>query len=37
LQDGKIIEQGTHSSLIENKNGPYYKLVNLQQQQNHQS
>lgn len=37
LQDGKIIEQGTHSSLIENKDGPYYKLVNLQQQQNHQS
>jgi ATP-binding cassette subfamily B (MDR/TAP) protein 1 len=37
LQDGKIIEQGTHSSLIENKNGPYYKLVNLQQQQHHQS
>nr|KYP35572.1 ABC transporter B family member 2 [Cajanus cajan] len=32
LQDGKIIEQGTHSSLIENKNGAYYKLVNLQQQ-----
>ncbi|KAK7366955.1 hypothetical protein VNO80_08958 [Phaseolus coccineus] len=36
LQDGKIIEQGTHSSLIENKNGPYFKLVNLQQQQHHQ-
>lgn len=33
LQDGKIIEQGTHSSLVENKNGPYYKLINLQQQQ----
>ncbi|MED6171656.1 (ABC) transporter [Stylosanthes scabra] len=33
LQDGKIIEHGTHSSLIENKNGPYFKLVNLQQQQ----
>ncbi|XP_027360046.1 ABC transporter B family member 2-like [Abrus precatorius] len=33
LQDGKIIEQGTHSSLIENKNGAYFKLVNLQQQQ----
>ena len=33
LQDGKIIDQGTHSSLIENKNGAYYKLVNLQQQQ----
>ncbi|TKY70037.1 ABC transporter B family member 10 [Spatholobus suberectus] len=33
LQDGKIIEQGTHPSLIENKNGAYFKLVNLQQQQ----
>ncbi|CAL0314164.1 unnamed protein product [Lupinus luteus] len=31
LQDGKIIDQGTHSSLMENKNGPYFKLVNLQQ------
>ncbi|KAJ1395652.1 P-loop containing nucleoside triphosphate hydrolase [Sesbania bispinosa] len=25
LQDGKIIEHGTHSSLIENKNGAYFK------------
>ncbi|KAG6633683.1 ABC transporter B family member 2-like [Carya illinoinensis] len=33
LNDGKIIEQGTHSSLIENKNGAYYKLINIQQQQ----
>ncbi|KAF5460338.1 hypothetical protein F2P56_020216 [Juglans regia] len=33
LHDGKIIEQGTHSSLIENKNGAYYKLINIQQQQ----
>ncbi|XP_057977379.1 ABC transporter B family member 2-like isoform X2 [Malania oleifera] len=33
IQDGKIIEQGTHSMLLENKDGPYYKLVNLQQQQ----
>ncbi|KAK6119264.1 hypothetical protein DH2020_046990 [Rehmannia glutinosa] len=32
LQDGKIIEQGTHSSLIENKDGPYYKLIHLQRQ-----
>ncbi|KAJ7943849.1 ABC transporter B family-like protein [Quillaja saponaria] len=32
LQDGKIIEQGTHSTLIENKNGAYYKLINIQQQ-----
>ncbi|KAF5471984.1 hypothetical protein F2P56_008740 [Juglans regia] len=31
LHDGKIIEQGTHSSLIENKNGAYYKLINIQQ------
>lgn len=33
LQDGKIIEQGDHSTLVENKNGPYFKLINLQQQQ----
>ncbi|XVF13654.1 hypothetical protein REPUB_Repub08aG0226500 [Reevesia pubescens] len=33
IQGGKIIEQGTHSSLIENKDGPYFKLINLQQQQ----
>ncbi|KQK00850.1 ABC transporter B family member 2 [Brachypodium distachyon] len=33
LQDGKIIEQGDHQHLIENKNGAYHKLVNLQQQQ----
>ncbi|KAF8027184.1 hypothetical protein BT93_E0177 [Corymbia citriodora subsp. variegata] len=33
IQDGKIIEQGTHSALIENRDGPYYKLINLQQQQ----
>ncbi|KAG2680302.1 hypothetical protein I3760_11G094100 [Carya illinoinensis] len=32
LHDGKIIEQGTHSSLVENKNGAYYKLINIQQQ-----
>ncbi|KAL6008397.1 (ABC) transporter [Asimina triloba] len=36
LQDGKIIEQGNHSSLVENKNGAYYKLINLQQQQQQQ-
>ncbi|KAK4252727.1 hypothetical protein QN277_014465 [Acacia crassicarpa] len=30
LHNGKIIEQGTHSSLRENKNGAYFKLVNLQ-------
>ncbi|KAK6162170.1 hypothetical protein DH2020_002011 [Rehmannia glutinosa] len=34
-EDGKIIEQGTHSSLIENKDGAYYKLINLQRQQQH--
>mgnify|MGYP000933167829 CR=1 FL=1 len=33
LQDGKIIEQGAHQHLIENKNNAYHKLVNLQQQQ----
>lgn len=33
LQDGKIIEQGDHSTLVENRNGPYFKLINLQQQQ----
>eukprot|EP00257_Ricinus_communis_P020658 XP_015579937.1 ABC transporter B family member 2 [Ricinus communis] len=36
IQDGKIIEQGTHSSLLENKQGPYFKLINLQQQQGQQ-
>lgn len=33
IQGGKIIEQGTHSSLIENKDGSYFKLFRLQQQQ----
>ncbi|XVF52328.1 hypothetical protein PTKIN_Ptkin05aG0009800 [Pterospermum kingtungense] len=33
IQGGRIIEQGTHSNLIENKDGPYFKLINLQQQQ----
>ena len=33
IQDGKIVEQGTHSSLIENRNGAYCKLISLQQQQ----
>lgn len=33
LQDGKILEQGTHSSLVENRDGAYFKLINLQQQQ----
>ncbi|GAA0153006.1 ATP-binding cassette [Lithospermum erythrorhizon] len=35
LEDGKIVEQGSHSSLVENKDGAYYKLINLQQQQHH--
>ncbi|KAL2344233.1 hypothetical protein Fmac_005518 [Flemingia macrophylla] len=33
LEDGKIIERGTHSRLVENTAGAYYKLVSLQQQQ----
>ncbi|KAG8374607.1 hypothetical protein BUALT_Bualt10G0013000 [Buddleja alternifolia] len=33
LQDGKIIEQGTHSSLVENREGAYHKLISLQRQQ----
>ncbi|XP_010538383.1 PREDICTED: ABC transporter B family member 2-like [Tarenaya hassleriana] len=32
IQDGKIIEQGSHSALLDNKNGPYSKLISLQQQ-----
>ncbi|KAK6947399.1 ABC transporter-like, ATP-binding domain [Dillenia turbinata] len=36
LQDGKIIEEGSHSSLIQNKEGAYFKLVNVQQQQQQQ-
>lgn len=36
LQDGKIVEQGTHSSLVENKEGSYFKLISLQQQQQRQ-
>ena len=36
IEDGKIVEQGTHSSLIENKEGAYYKLVSLQQQHLHE-
>ncbi|KAJ6712103.1 ATP-BINDING CASSETTE SUB-FAMILY B [Salix purpurea] len=31
LQGGKIMEQGSHSSLIKNKDGAYFKLVRLQQ------
>ncbi|XP_059656832.1 ABC transporter B family member 2-like [Cornus florida] len=36
IQDGKIIEQGTHSTLVENRDGAYFKLINLQQQQQQQ-
>ncbi|KAF5186153.1 Abc transporter b family member [Thalictrum thalictroides] len=36
LQEGKIIEQGNHSTLVQNVNGAYYKLINLQQQQQQQ-
>ncbi|KAL6911853.1 hypothetical protein ACP4OV_000658 [Aristida adscensionis] len=36
LQDGRIIEQGPHQQLIENRGGAYHKLVNLQQQQQQQ-
>lgn len=36
LQDGKIIEQGSHSTLVENENGAYYKLIKLQQHQQQQ-
>ncbi|XP_027345746.1 ABC transporter B family member 2-like isoform X2 [Abrus precatorius] len=32
LEDGKIAERGTHSSLVENTDGAYFKLVSLQQQ-----
>lgn len=34
LEDGKIIEKGSHKSLVENIEGAYYKLINLQQQKN---
>ncbi|KAL2618435.1 hypothetical protein AAZV13_08G245000 [Glycine max] len=33
LEDGKIIQRGTHARLVENTDGAYYKLVSLQQQQ----
>ncbi|PKA58858.1 ABC transporter B family member 2 [Apostasia shenzhenica] len=36
LQDGKVIEQGNHSTLVENKNSAYFKLISLQQQQQEQ-
>ncbi|CAL1376173.1 unnamed protein product [Linum trigynum] len=33
IQDGRIIEQGTHSSLVQKRDGAYFKLINLQQEQ----
>lgn len=36
IESGKIIEQGTHSSLVENEDGSYFKLINLQQRQDPQ-
>ena len=36
LQNGKIVEQGNHSALVENRNGAYFKLINLQQHQQQQ-
>ncbi|KAK7360894.1 hypothetical protein VNO77_02911 [Canavalia gladiata] len=33
LEDGNIVERGTHSSLIENTDGAYFKLISLQQQE----
>lgn len=30
MEHGKIVEQGTHQKLIQNPNGAYYKLNNLQ-------
>ncbi|XP_010540773.1 PREDICTED: ABC transporter B family member 2-like [Tarenaya hassleriana] len=32
IQDGRIIEQGSHSTLVENDDGAYSKLIRLQQQ-----
>ncbi|KAK4802970.1 hypothetical protein SAY86_001173 [Trapa natans] len=37
IQEGKVIEQGTHSSLVENRDGAYYKLINMQRQQQQQN
>lgn len=36
IQEGKIIEQGSHASLVEKRDGAYFKLINLQQQQQQQ-
>lgn len=30
VQDGKVVEQGNHSELIERENGPYASLVRRQ-------
>ncbi|XP_068634125.1 ABC transporter B family member 2-like [Aristolochia californica] len=37
LQDGKIIEQGNHSTLVADGDSAYYKLISLQQQQQQQT
>ena len=34
LEDGKIIEKGTHSDLLEQENGLYHKLIQLQMELN---
>lgn len=34
IQNGKIVEKGTHSSLVD-ENGAYSKLISLQQQEQH--
>ncbi|KAF9605325.1 hypothetical protein IFM89_015980 [Coptis chinensis] len=33
LHEGKIVEQGSHHTLVDNQNGAYFKLINLQRQQ----
>ncbi|KAK7346117.1 hypothetical protein VNO80_20632 [Phaseolus coccineus] len=35
LEDGKIIQRGIHARLVEITDGAYYKLVSLQQQEQH--
>jgi ABC-type multidrug transport system fused ATPase/permease subunit len=34
LENGEIIEKGTHLDLIENENGLYHKLIQLQMELN---
>lgn len=33
LQSGKLVESGTHDELVQNRGGEYFKMVQLQQQQ----